>query len=773
MPRRYEAIEMTRQFLESVHGLCEGQPDLARRVDSTLDTLCEHPESPGLHREPIRRLKSRKTHSCRVTRDIRLLDEEVAPTRVRALYVDRHDAAYRWVDRYHGSTDDDIIDRRVSQTVEDRAVRGDIATPSPHELMRDDVDDDDPLQRLRRALPGEPDLSCIPVQALLAVGFTYDQAKRIRRAPIDAQLETYVSDPERLATIHRLYASFDVPSAATFPSTPNEPDTSAIVAEQKPADASIHAPVPIPLSSDDDVITITAPGQFGRMREVGLDRYLTLLTDEQRAIARMDQSGLMVVQGSGGSGKTTVAVHRLRFLADRMSAQPQLLPGGERRVMYVCFNKTLADAVKQMLRTLYGKQPPDHIEVCHLDLWAYSYLARKGVIPKSHTAPGEALYRSVRAKSDLEGFVANRMMKRGPNGQRDLPLHLAMWPKFIAGEIAEVIVGRDIANLEDYLAADRTGRRSGLTHAERRNIWALYEEWSQEMEQGRSVSFVNLQRLALRTLAEDSAFTPYEAVIVDEAQDITPVGLRLATQMAGQQVARMTIFADAAQSIYRTGFQWKQAELNPRGRQFHRLAHNHRNTVEIHLLASAFLGRGEVPDDPDTYVTAAPPAATGNHPVLLTCRDALEETAEVARRIQKQVEEGTPPHAIAVLAGTKNRVNEFVRALEDQRVPTQVVSRQSPIRITEPSVKVLTMHSAKGLDFPHVYLVGLTNDGVPTGGFSRQSDEKAEAESDVVETQRRLLYTAMIRAGKTLTMTTIAGREHVLLADLDERLYQR
>jgi superfamily I DNA/RNA helicase len=126
-----------------------------------------------------------------------------------------------------------------------------------------------------------------------------------------------------------------------------------------------------------------------------------------------------------------------------------------------------------------------------------------------------------------------------------------------------------------------------------------------------------------------------------------------------------------------------------------------------------------------------------------------------------------------VLAGKNALVSEIVLALRSRGIPAQVVTRQSPIRITEPSVKVLTMHSAKGLDFPHVYLVGLTSDGIPGGDLGTREDTSAETRSEVIEMQRRLLYTAMIRAGQSLTMTTITGLEHPLLADLDERFCHR
>ncbi len=103
--------------------------------------------------------------------------------------------------------------------------------------------------------------------------------------------------------------------------------------------------IPIPRLTAGDTITVTSPGQFARMAELGLDRYLTFLTDEQRALAELDARSLTVIKGCAGSGKTTIAVHRVRFLADRILRQPQLLGDAPRRVLYLCYNNVLAQVV--------------------------------------------------------------------------------------------------------------------------------------------------------------------------------------------------------------------------------------------------------------------------------------------------------------------------------------------------------------------------------------------------------------------------------------------
>ena len=65
-------------------------------------------------------------------------------------------------------------------------------------------------------------------------------------------------------------------------------------------------------------------------------------------------------------------------------------------------------------------------------------------------------------------------------------------------------------------------------------------------------------------------------------------------------------------------------------------------------------------------------------------------------------------------------------------------------------VSLMTMHSAKGLEFPNVYVVGMEEGVFPSG--------RAAGESDEMEEERRLCYVAMTRARERLTMTTARQR---------------
>jgi ATP-dependent DNA helicase Rep len=65
-------------------------------------------------------------------------------------------------------------------------------------------------------------------------------------------------------------------------------------------------------------------------------------------------------------------------------------------------------------------------------------------------------------------------------------------------------------------------------------------------------------------------------------------------------------------------------------------------------------------------------------------------------------------------------------------------------------VQMMTLHASKGLDFPHVFMVGMEEEILP---------HRNSIEDDNIEEERRLTYVGITRARKTLTITLASKRK--------------
>ena len=132
---------------------------------------------------------------------------------------------------------------------------------------------------------------------------------------------------------------------------------------------------------------------------------------------------------------------------------------------------------------------------------------------------------------------------------------------------------------------------------------------------------------------------------------------------------------------------------------------------------------------------------TGYHMALMA-----EQTDEAQMRIEnveELVQAAIEFENKAQEAGEQITLEGF---LEDLALITDVDSMDE-----QDSVTLMTLHSAKGLEFPQVFLTGLEETIFP----SRRS-----VEEDNVEEERRLMYVGMTRAKKTLVMSRALSRSY-------------
>ncbi len=269
-----------------------------------------------------------------------------------------------------------------------------------------------------------------------------------------------------------------------------------------------------------------------------------------------------------------------------------------------------------------------------------------------------------------------------------------------------------------------------------------------------------LARVGSKPIPETDLF---DTILVDEAQDFAASWYRcVVAALRGGEDGDLLIVHDGSQGLYGDKkIRWKEVGVRAKGRtQRNDLAKNYRNTGEILRLATQFARTpkdDEVSDSP-AIVTVDPTLCQRrfHSPILLSFPNRTEELRAVRSIIEKLTTgqfEPLPsykvePAEIAVLYRNNPRHPEFEQLSNAPAVTWLNRSTNDRLKVTDNNTKLLTIHSAKGLQF-RVVIIICCND-MP----ARFSDTTMVAE-------RSTSYVALTRAEELLILTHTGSSEFV------------
>lgn len=250
----------------------------------------------------------------------------------------------------------------------------------------------------------------------------------------------------------------------------------------------------------------------------------------------------------------------------------------------------------------------------------------------------------------------------------------------------------------------------------------------------------------------------YGAVMIDEGHDFKPEWLKLVVRMVDPETNSLLLLYDDAQSIYgrnRTlDFSLSSVGVQARGRTTI-LKLNYRNTVEILDFAYRFASRYLKTEDPDEdQVPLLKPCSAGRHgppPVVKVFERYEQEAAYIVRFFRHMHDEQEIPWSDMCVTCLSGWMGEILQAgFAAAGIPHHWLgSAQAKKRFEskDPSVKLMTMHSSKGLEFPVVAVSGVGH--LPGNHLNNQEAAK-------------LLYVAMTRATEKLLLTTNRETEFLI-----------
>ena len=143
------------------------------------------------------------------------------------------------------------------------------------------------------------------------------------------------------------------------------------------------------------------------------------------------------------------------------------------------------------------------------------------------------------------------------------------------------------------------------------------------------------------------------------------------------------------------------------------------------------------------------------------CRQLVREIdyeSEIAKQYKEETQQETRK---TILEEFINSIGQYVERNEDPSLTgfletTALMDREDEADRNEKqeqdAVRLMTLHSAKGLEFPRVYLIGMEEGFLP-----HKRSIEADSEKDIAE-ERRLAYVGVTRAMDHLTLTRAKSR---------------
>lgn len=416
---------------------------------------------------------------------------------------------------------------------------------------------------------------------------------------------------------------------------------------------------------------------LAKSKKAVLSEIIATIQKEQNAVIRKSPKTNIIVQGVAGSGKTTVAMHRISYILynyeERFRPQDFYIIGSN-RILLDYITGVLPDldvyGIAQMtmeqlfVRLLYEDWDSNQYSICPVDL-ENSSACMKGSYDWFHdleqfcSAYELAAVPAAEVRLEKNGVLFMRAHEiksyLEQNPQASMQSKINMLNEILLARLENELSGRHVS----YSAAEKKQLHKTYRWHFGKDVWKgsifeLYKEFLQAQRQkgkfvpetGNAFDVYDLAALAYlyKRIKETDGIREASHVIIDEAQDFGMMAYgALAYCMRG---CTYTIMGDVSQNInYGYGLNdWEQLQgliLKGTYDSFCLLKKSYRNTVEISEFATEILRHGDF-----SIYPVEPIKRHGNRVQVLECKDEAAMVQEMAQMILSWCKQGHETAAV-------------------------------------------------------------------------------------------------------------------------------
>ena len=487
-----------------------------------------------------------------------------------------------------------------------------------------------------------------------------------------------------------------------------------------------------------------------RFKQGELLGFLLLLSPEQEKYASwgLNASGPTLLKGGPGTGKSTIALYRVRSLVQEFRKQGQ----EDFQILFTTYTNALIRSSEQLLEQLLGADYK-YVQVQTADKLV-STIVEQLAQPRTLISNRdlEELLLQAYKETQFIGTAAQQQMQQQTIERLGFD--------YVQQELLRVIIAQQIDSSAHYFNTARPGRQVALNKLQRQAIWSVYATLQKQLEQENKETFEQQRARAEQAIIAGLVDLRYDAVIVDEAQDLDPSLLRLLVHLC-KTPNRIFITADANQSIYGAHFRWTQIHEELQFRGHTAILHtNYRSTQEIGEAAQTYLAQGAL----DTAPIERHYTYHGPLPILRKVFNEQDEAQLLASYLSAAARTyQLPIDACAILCPNEKVGRGLATALSRYNIDATFMPGQQ-LDLAQPCVKILTLTSSKGLEFPIVALAGFHK---VSKYMHKTNYPTPEEQQEAMDTERRLLFVGMTRAMRALLIAIPARSVSPLLSGFD------
>lgn len=460
----------------------------------------------------------------------------------------------------------------------------------------------------------------------------------------------------------------------------------------------------------------------------------------QLEVIDLPPKGHTVVLGTAGSGKTTLAIYRAKYLSSITD---------DGKVLLLTFNKTLV----KYLEAIAGEEL-SNVDVRNYHFFARGYLSARGKMGNNKIVSGMEdgdNKKLILVKKAQENVIRNVGINSTLKRDGEVFLEEISW-----------IQKMGIESLEEYQSVERVGRvGTRIIRENRKFFYMVFEEYKNvRASEGYLYDWDDMASAVLDEFTKDNKPRMYKHIVIDEGQDLSPIMLKSLIKAIPAD-GSLTFFGDVGQQIYGNRVSWHSAGLKVSNKEIWRFDRNYRNSKQIAKLALAIAKSKYFTGESD-LVEPVMPKASSPLPALVKFDDEVREINWIKDTISKLPRNGS----IAILVRSRKKVEQIDNIVREIGIRPQVLKRKMQRLNNNALLSIGTYHSAKGLEFDTVILPFCSTSELP----SQDRIIALESREEALKEEVKLLYVAVTRAKKGLIITC-SGEKTELLPENKEMLY--